>query len=289
MIEAIKNNKITWPLKRWIRSLLTYIKPPELPYLELHLTDHCNLNCKGCGHFSPIAPKKFADLQQHEKDMKRLRQLFRNIHTIRIMGGEPLLHPQVESFIVASRRAFPKAVIKVVTNGILLPSASEEFWNACRDTHTSIDLTVYPPIRKNLPDYLALCEAKGITIVPREVETFFAHHNLKGDSDKVKAFDICRSVFFCPFLQEGRLYTCALPALVHYFNERFGQTIAADEGINIHSGSITGGEILRQLQKPIETCKWCSYDFVDSKWDVSKRVPEDWDANIRAKAPGSGI
>ena len=280
MMDEIKN-MIMRPAQRWMRSLLTYVRPPELHYLELHLTDHCNLNCKGCGHYCPLVQNKFADLEQHKKDMKRLSQLFRNIHTIRLMGGEPLLHPQVVLFILETRSVFPKASIKFVTNGSLLPSATQEFWKACRDTHTSIDLTVYPPLRKNLADYLALCKAEGISVVPREVETFFAHHNLKGDSDKIKAFDICKSVFYCPFLQNGRLYTCAMPALVHYFNERFGHAIPEDGGIDIHEDPLTGRAILRKLLQPIETCKWCSYDFPSFKWDVSSRTAEEWETDVR--------
>ena len=26
-----------------------------LEKIDIHLTDHCNLNCKGCTHFSPLA------------------------------------------------------------------------------------------------------------------------------------------------------------------------------------------------------------------------------------------
>ena len=41
------------------------------PYIsfEYHLNDHCNLNCKGCDHFSPLAEEKFTNYEQFEKDM----------------------------------------------------------------------------------------------------------------------------------------------------------------------------------------------------------------------------
>jgi len=79
-------------MKRGARRALDLFRKPELRYVELHLTDHCNLNCKGCGHYCPLAPPQYADLQQYHSDMRRLRQLFRNVRTIRLMGGEPLLH-----------------------------------------------------------------------------------------------------------------------------------------------------------------------------------------------------
>lgn len=263
-----------------IKRLLSFFRKPELSYLELHLTDHCNLNCKGCGHYCPIAPTHYTDFHQHQKDLRRLSHLFRGIHQIRLMGGEPLLHPDAALFIVMTQSAFPKSDIRFATNGILLPQASQAFWNACRDTNTTIDLTVYPPLRKNLADYRVLCKANGVSLSTRDVEIFHAHFNSKGNSDKKKAFDICRSIYFCPFLRDGRLYTCATAALVHYFNERFGCKITADEGIDIHSNSASGRGILRRLSRPIDTCKWCSYDFVPFSWEVSNRVSEDWDTEV---------
>jgi hypothetical protein len=277
MIESIKRY-VPSPIKEAIKRSIMFFKKPELKYLELHLTDHCNLNCKGCGHFCPIAPKHYADLHQYEKDMRRLGQLFRNIHTIRLMGGEPLLHPDAALFIVMTRSAFPTAAIRFVTNGILLPQTHQEFFDACRNTNTIIDLTVYPPVSKHLADYRVLCDTKGVSLFTTYKDSFHAHKNLKGNSDKKKAFDICRSNYYCPFLRDGRIYACVVTALIHYFNKRFNYKITADEGINIHSHFASGRLILKRLNRPIETCKWCSYDFVSFPWKVSNQTIEDWDA-----------
>lgn len=45
-------------------KLASYIKlfdqqKPILPYLEYHVSDFCNLKCKGCGHFSNRVNEKF--------------------------------------------------------------------------------------------------------------------------------------------------------------------------------------------------------------------------------------
>ncbi|OHB62912.1 MAG: hypothetical protein A2Y76_11525 [Planctomycetes bacterium RBG_13_60_9] len=246
--------------------------------MELHLADHCNLNCRGCGHFCPLAPPWYADLQQYRSDMGRLGQLFRNIRTIRLMGGEPLLHPDPAPFIIATRAAFPHAGVQFVTNGILLPKAPQEFWEACRTTHTDVDVTVYPPMTSRMPDLRSLCDAQGVCLHITRREDFHAHLNLNGDSDKRLAFVRCRERYFCPFLQAGRLYTCGVPALVGYFNRQFGREIAADAGIDIHSPKASGRAILRQLNSPIETCRWCSYDFVPFPWSTSNRLAQEWDS-----------
>jgi molybdenum cofactor biosynthesis enzyme MoaA len=55
-----------------------------LPYLEFHLTDHCNLNCKGCSHFCSIANENYLSMESFLKDMKRLSEIFRNYLSITI-------------------------------------------------------------------------------------------------------------------------------------------------------------------------------------------------------------
>lgn len=277
MLQLIKGY-IPESIKMAIKRKLSTLRKPELPYLELHLTDHCNLNCKGCGHFSPIASPYYADIVQYERDMKRLSRLFYNIRTIRLMGGEPLLHPDAACFIAVTRNSFPSAGIRLVTNGILLKAVPENFWTTCRDTHTAIDLTVYPSLRSRLKDLRSLCESKGVSLNPSEVvDLFHARMNLRGSSDERDSFSACRSIFYCPFLQNGRLYHCGLPALIHHFNERFNYRIPADAGIDIHSRFKSGRKILQLLERPIVNCKYCSSDIAQFAWTQSSKRPEEWD------------
>lgn len=277
MMSRVKHC-VLYPVKKGIKWALYSFGKPILEYLELHLTDQCNLNCKGCGHFSPIAPPRNADINQHERDMQRLSQLFHNIDTIRLMGGEPLLHPDPAAFITKTKSIFPKSCLHFVTNGILLPKAPKTFFDACRETNTIIDVTVYPPFRNRVAEWRSLCNSKNVNLnLSSEIQTFFAHLNLRGDSDEKKSFDLCRSRYFCPFLRDGHIYTCATPALIHYYNDHFGYQIPGDRGINIHSQSLSGKGILRYLNKPIVTCRWCSYGFVPFPWTLNcPPIFKDW-------------
>ena len=52
----------------WFRRAVLRRKP-VLYHFEVHITDHCNLNCKGCAHFSNLCKPTFADLDEFEADM----------------------------------------------------------------------------------------------------------------------------------------------------------------------------------------------------------------------------
>jgi hypothetical protein len=51
------------------------LKKRKLLRFDVQLADHCNLNCKGCANFSPIAAKQFLEKESFENDCARLAML----------------------------------------------------------------------------------------------------------------------------------------------------------------------------------------------------------------------
>ena len=253
----------------------TFCKP-VLRYLETHLVDQCNLDCSGCGHYSPIASDWYADPKIHDRDMKRLAVLFANIEKIRLMGGEPLLHPEVCSFIESTRRRFPNADVRVVTNGILLPSQPPEFWKACRDNDVTIDMSVYPPAHGKLVSYVETAEQNGVPLNWSVVTHFRAGHNLDIDSDREETYKVCAERCFCPFLREGRVYTCALGPLVEILNEKRSTNVPVSDGIDIHDSKTTGRAVLKEVTTSIPTCRGCLGKTEDFAWKRGKGTLEEW-------------
>jgi hypothetical protein len=113
----------------------------------------------------------------------------------------------------------------------------------------------------------------------KESDIFLARCSFKGDSDRQKAFDHCRREYFCPFLENGRIYPCAMSALVRYFNRTFDRSISVNPGFNIHARLATGSRILNYLSKPVPTCAWCSCDLAPFRRTCGEPDPEDRDVS----------
>lgn len=255
---------------------------PYLSYLEIHLADHCNLNCKGCSHFSPIAENRFADLNEYKRDMKQLQKLFSTLHKIVLLGGEPLLNPQIASFLFVTRSCFPKANILIYTNGILLPQMSETFWNACRACSVCIDITIYPPLKQKESALIQLVKDHGLKVLVHSVTFFQAFYNAKGDTDSSRAFKKCRKRWYTPMLKEGKIYICPKPATINYFNEKFGLKVPRTGFVDIYAPNLDGWKVKEKLNRASSTCCYCTlgWDVIPVfPWETSKQVLRDWDAS----------
>ena len=99
-------------------------------HIEIHLTEHCNLKCKYCSHFSAIAKEEYYDVNKYKKDMKRLSKITGGkINVIQLLGGEPLLHPEINKLMNITRFYFPHTTIDIITNGLLLDKMPDSFWS----------------------------------------------------------------------------------------------------------------------------------------------------------------
>lgn len=248
----------------------------QLHYLETHLVDHCNLKCKGCGHFSSLSEKRYTDVDIFKRDLMRLSGLFDNISRIRLMGGEPLLHPDVLGFVKSSRLAFPNADIWVVTNGLLLHKQSEEFWQECSRNRVILEISGYP-IKLDFEAIEKNSEKYDVRIHMLKTETFLKVINPVGDSNPATAFRLCQEMFKCPFLQEGRIFPCGVPALIHIFNKFFEKNIPVSEldYIDIHD-DIKGSDILDFLNRPIPMCRWCLLHRPVFEWGITQKKMDEW-------------
>lgn len=254
-------------------------------HFEINIVKHCNLNCRGCNHFSPLADNEFMEVSQIEQDVRRLGELFDHTASrIFLLGGEPLLHPELEKIMKICRENFAKTSIYIVTNGILLDKMSESFWNCCKENNIIISPTRYP-IKVDYDSLGALAARYGVKYsifggTEANARTlWFEPIDIHGRHDINKEFYKCRQANKCITLEGGILYTCVVPPNVKSFNSYFGCNLEVtdEDGIDIYKVE-NAEEILEFFTHPIPFCKYCDWEHhtYENPWEVSKKDIKEW-------------
>ncbi|MDR1589063.1 MAG: radical SAM protein [Oscillospiraceae bacterium] len=255
---------------------LLYKVPAERPiltYYEYHVTDHCNLKCKHCGHFSNlVAAPVYCDLEQYKKDVKRLGELFWNVARLRLMGGEPLLNPELPEFIRVTRETFPVADLHVVTNGLLIPTADGTVFEAMREHRVTFHISGYAPTHKMRGKIEARCAAEGVVfgidpLIKEFTTTQLPLLEMPPSDDWEAAKRVHKQCGFnamCHFLRDGYLYYCG-GALLPILYDRFGLDITENHlymnidkmRFDLSDMTLDGWEMNEILDNAHEECRYC--------------------------------
>ncbi|GHV58141.1 hypothetical protein AGMMS49579_25100 [Spirochaetia bacterium] len=258
-------------------------KPRKQLRFQINLTDHCNLNCAGCTAFSPIAEEKYMDVDGFERDCQRLSELTdRKIELIDLLGGEPLLHPELEKIIAIARKYF-EGDINVVTNGLLLVKTPATSWITCHQNNIGIIISGYP-IKLKMDEIQKLADTNNVKLVIRgstnDIKIWNkVPYDLTGKQNQIKNFRICYGANMCINLENGRLATCPIPFVIKQFNNYFHQDIPVLETDTIDIYKVKSiEEIFDFLRRPNTQCKYCNLKGIKYgvDWSVSKRDIKEW-------------
>ncbi|MCR5421188.1 MAG: 4Fe-4S cluster-binding domain-containing protein [Lachnospiraceae bacterium] len=280
----------SWGNSRLIQGetdrILRFVPRPCLEYLIFNILDHCNLRCKGCDHFACIADEKFYSYESVASDIRRMAEIFDGdyIMKIAIMGGEPLLHPELLEILKETRKNFPFATIRLTTNGILLLKQNEEFWRICRENDITIVNTKYP-INLN---YEAMKKKAGSENVRFQYfkgsgEDVIKHSfkkiiNLNGDSNPADSFSRCHISNYGNFVLEGKFYGCPFSAQsFRIFNKKFNRNLRITEEDYLDIYKVNDkNEFFQFAARPKFYCRYCKGLSPMFPWSRSEGKMTEW-------------
>lgn len=254
-------------------------------YFEVHLVDHCNLNCQSCDNFSPLANESYVNIDKFTEDFKRLSILAQSkIKNIRLLGGEPLLHPKINELLKISREFFPKASVRLTTNGIKLSKMPESFWKTCNENSIIIEITYYP-ININKEEIERLAKEYKVNVIPfdktdKVVKTSYRNpirEEKFGNSEK--KYKKCYQRGRCVSLKDGNIYPCTCIPNVCHFNKYFSKNLEVTEKDFI---SIYNIEKIEEIEKFLDNAPpFCGYCDVMGRtsgkpWGISKKDIKEW-------------
>ena len=248
---------------------------------EYHLVDSCNLKCAGCSHYASLLDKlTYIPLEDIIADLSLLKsKIGNNLTYLKLLGGEPLLHPQICECLIEIRNIFPNSIIAIITNGILLKRMTEEFYDICKRLHIKIFITDYGII--NIDESLKKLKELGIStkIYRNSTKDFSWHYkHIRLTEGKIDCFTKCTFKNTCNVYRNGKIYACAHIAYIDYFNNYFGKNIPLDDSDYISLDEINSyEELLKKLRFAIPNFCYTYCNYYDKthpekgNWRITKK------------------
>jgi organic radical activating enzyme len=221
----------------------------EAKNLEIHLVDHCNLDCVRCSHESPFAVRRFEIPKVFARSLEELWKWYR-APLLKLVGGEPLLHPKIAD-IIAIAKKITGAQVRIVTNGTLLMRQYKQLINS-----DEIHISVYPNVK--IPDdilLLKIADNINVRITTQTFEKFRIQRFpvIPNSILTARIFSTCQ-VFHqwqCHTLRDGLFYPCP-PAATWGDSMKDGiSLVLPNKHLELDLVAAT------KRQKPFNTCSLC--------------------------------
>ena len=224
-------------------------------YAEMSIIDYCNLNCKGCNHYAAIFPKQLPDIETRLDDVRRIKDLYDEVIEFGLIGGEPLLNPEVDLYIERVKELLPNTKLQMVTNGLLIPAISEGVLQCIKEYGVLVVISEYVPTSKMINKITDRLREFEIDYEIRSVDVkkkFYKTLSLKKDSIYPKK---CISLG-CTNICDGKIARCPTALYINKLNQRFG-TDFPSEGVYQLSDYQDGKRLNMDLSKKIPLCDYC--------------------------------
>lgn len=257
---------------------------PTLPFLETMITQACNLSCLGCTNYSDLPHKGYVTWADGKDQLESWIDRV-DIPDFGIMGGEPLINPEVDQWITGVRKLMPSSQIRFTTNGILLSKNLEIIDLLSSIGNCVFKITVHQKESEveDVIDYI-MSRYKWTPVVEWGIHRFVSDNNFRfqinrpnkflktyqgsyadmhpHNSDPAQAFEICCQKT-CPLLYKGKIYKCSTSGLLQETLERHG-----NPNLDLWEPYIQAGlspdcdqqeleEFLDNFSKPHTMCRQC--------------------------------
>jgi hypothetical protein len=234
------------------------------PYsCEINAVDHCNIACMDCNHASPGAGKAIASPSAVLKDLSLLSRHYKS-YALKVVGGEPLLHPDLLSLLRAVRESNICEYISLVTNGTLLGQMADDIWAELDE----VELSIYPGTRPMLETYLPSFQKSAarhrVKLVLSPYEEFRITFSTTGTADAGltrRIYTNCRlaNLWGCQSVHQGYFFKC--PKCI-YIPRILDGTLRYDyreDGLKITDSPDFLCQLAEYLgsQEPLSACRYC--------------------------------
>lgn len=257
---------------------------PVLPFVEIMVTQACNLSCYGCTNYSDLAHKGYLTWEQGRLQIEPWLERV-NIPDFGILGGEPLMNPDIRNWIRGLREIMPNSQIRFTTNGLLLAQnfdivdllhevGNVVFKIAVHENNSELENTIQQVLDKfewkEVTEFgvKRLKTTNNLRFHIRRPDIFYktyigSYNNMRPhNSNPADAFSICCQQT-CPLLYEGKLYKCSTNGLLADTLSKFNNPNYSEwepylvPGLGPVCSETELQQFLNNFGKPESICKSC--------------------------------
>lgn len=238
--------------------------------VEMHIMDACNLNCRGCTHFSPIFENDIPDFESRISDVKKLTG--KNIHIVQfhILGGEPFLNPEINRYVEVLCELLPNSEISIVTNGLLLCKVEDRILQCIHDHNIKVSISEYLPTHKVIDKIVERLKKFHIIYGIRRMDTKEKFNKPLALSQDHSFEKLCISKG-CINIWNGKISRCPTLMYIDRFNSVFGTNLP-NEGIINLDNEMTDKELVDMLTKEVPLCSHCIKNEIE--WAMCGKKPQ---------------
>ena len=212
----------------------------SLDYFEFHVSHVCNLNCKGCCHFSSLTKRGLPSFDAWNTG---------------VTGGEPLINPELSRYAVRTRELYPDAVVEIVSNAILADRLPKDTIDVLRRAGVKVCVTVYPGVFDRVERGIAFLQAHNLL---GKVVTATEFTKMLSEKPQPFPYRTTEQVCHCPNLVGTKLYTCPIIAYLPDFNAQFDANFPDAGGcVELADASLTPARLREKLYRPFPLCAHC--------------------------------
>jgi hypothetical protein len=191
--------------------------------------------------------------------------LSRSFHagTIRLLGGEPLLHPKISEIAAAARASGVADHVCLVTNGMLLPRAPRELWGSV----DMVEISIYPGHEieeRSMSGVLEILRSAGVELTAVRVSGFREPYSAQGTTDEGlirRIYNTCQIAhrWGCHSVQDGYFYKCPLAHLIPAYGAMDRHWSATEDGVRLDDAASLFDRLTAYLldSEPLQACAYC--------------------------------
>lgn len=256
---------------------------PVLPFLETMATQVCNLSCDGCTNYSDLTHQGYVKWADMERDLSAWLKVI-DIPDFGIMGGEPLINPEIREWLRGVRRLMPKSQIRFTTNGLLLNRHFDVLAVAHEIGNTVFKITVHTPgaeIESVIERVFAAYDWQPVTEygiqrwrttndlrfqINRPTQFVKSYQGVYNDmtpynSVPAESFGACIQQT-CPLLYQGRIYKCSTQGLLRDTLAKVGNPNLSQweryltDGVGVNDTDAIN-QFISNFGRPHAACQMC--------------------------------